>query len=125
MTNTEKAQVIYTTLLQDQPAILSELLMEISGEYTDSEILTVEDWIDYAGGEDIYTIIKIAQLSSNLDINDKYIRESIYYTGYQTSDDILDLVDKDEAIDWITSALDDNSSYTNELDAKVISKLIN
>jgi len=125
MNSEEKAQVIYDTLLKEDPKTLSELLREVSREYTDNEILTIEDWIDYAEGEDIYTIIRIAQLSSNLDINDEYIRTSIYYTGYQTSDSVLDLVDKDEAIDWITSYLEDRSLSIDELDARIIAKLSN
>ena len=125
MNSEEKAQVIYDTLLKEDPKTLSELLREVSREYTDNEILTIEDWIDYAEGEDIYTIIRIAQLSSNLDINDEYIRTSIYYTGYQTSDSVLDLVDKDEAIDWITSYLEDRSLSIDELDARIIVKLSN
>ena len=126
MNSEEKAQVIYDTLLKEDPKTLSELLLELSGEYTDNEILTVEDWIDYVNGEDIYTVIKIAQLSSNLDINDEYIRTSIYYYGYQTSDNVLDLIDKDEAVDWITSYLEDFSySCIDELDARIIAKLSN
>ena len=125
MNSEEKAQVIYDTLLKEDPKTLSELLREVSREYTDNEILTIEDWIDYAEGEDIYTVIKIAQLSKNLDINDEYIRTSIYYTGYQTSDNVLDLVDKDEAIDWITSYLEDRSLSIDELDARIIAKLSN
>lgn len=125
MTSEDKAQTIYDTLLKEDPKTLSELLLEVSGEYTDNEILTVEDWIDYVNGEDIYTVIKIAQLSKNLDINDEYIRTSIYYMGYQTSDNVLELVDKDEAIDWITSYLEDRSLSINELDARIIAKLSN
>ena len=115
MNSEEKAKVIYDTMLKEDPQTLSELLRELSGEYTDNEILTVEDWIDYVNGEDIYTVIKIAQLSKNLDINDEYIRTSIYYYGYQTSDNVLDLVDKDEAVDWITNYLEDRSLSIDEL----------
>ena len=125
MNSEEKAKVIYDTMLKEDPKTLSELLREVSGEYTDNEILTVEDWVDYAEGEDIYTVIKIAQLSKNLDINDEYIRTSIYYTGYQTSDSVLDLVDKDEAVDWITKYLEDRSLCIDELDARIIAKLSN
>lgn len=126
MSNDEKAKVIYDTMLKEDPKTLSELLLEVSSKYSDNEILTVEDWVDYTGGEDIYTIIKIAQLSKNLDINDEYIRTSIYYTGYQTSDSVLDLVNKDEAVDWITRYLEDFScSCIDELDAKIIARLSN
>lgn len=115
MNNEEKAQVIYNTLLQDQPTTLSELLMELSPEYSDDEILTVEDWLECAEDMGICTIINIAQNSRDLNIDDEYIRESIYYAGYKTSDTVLDLVDEDEAVEWITSALDDNSPITEDL----------
>lgn len=112
MNNEEKAQVIYNKLVPDQDTItLAVLLLELSEAYSDDdEILTVDDWLDYAGDEDICTIIRIAQLSSNLDIDKTYIRESIYYAGYKTSNNILDLVDEDEAVEWIANALDDNLS---------------
>ena len=125
MNSEEKAKVIYDTMLKEDPKTLSELLREVSGEYTDNEILTVEDWVDYAEGEDIYTVIKIAQLSKNLDINDEYIRTSIYYYGYQTSDNVLDLIDEDEAVDWITSYLEDRSLCIDEFDTRVRAKLSN
>ena len=125
MSSEDKAQVIYDTLLKEDPKTLSELLREVSGEYTDNEILTVEDWVDYAEGGDIYTMIRIAQLSKNLDINDEYIRTGIYYTSYQTSDSVLDLVDQDEAVDWITSYLEDRSLCIDELDARIIARLSN
>ena len=119
MNNEEKAQVIYNTLLQDQPTTLSELLMELSPEYSEDEILTVEDWLDYFREENvnIAVLVKVAQKSKDLNIDDEYIRESIYYDGYKTSNNIIDLLDKDEAIEWITSALDDNYSSIEDVDA--------
>lgn len=119
MNNEEKAQVIYNTLLQDQPTTLSELLMELSPEYSDEEILTVDDWLDDFKEEnvDLGLLVMIAQKSKDLDINDEYIRDSIYIYGYKTSDNVLDLVDKDEAIEWIINALEDNYSTVEDVDA--------
>ena len=116
MNSEEKAKVIYDTMLKEDPKTLSELLREVSGEYTDNEILTVEDWLDYFKGKYANNIllVEIAQRSSNLDINDKYIREGIDYDEFKTSDDILDLVDENEAINWITNALDDDSPYIED-----------
>ena len=125
MTNTEKqtkkydsegkAQVIYNKLLQDQDTTtLSELLLNLSLEYSyDDEIRTVEDWLEYFGEDpsNLGLLVEIAQKSKELNIDDMYIRESIYYAGYKTSDNILDLVDQDEAVEWITNALDDDSPY--------------
>ena len=123
MTNTEKqtkkydsegkAQVIYDKLLHNQDTTtLSELLLDLSPEYSvDDEILTVEDWLESFSEDssNLGLLVNIAQNSKDLNIDDKYIRESIYYAGYKTSDNILDLVDEDEVIEWITMALDDDS----------------
>jgi len=119
MNNEEKAQVIYDTLLQDQPTTLSELLMELSAEYSNDEILTVDDWLDYFKGEnvDMFLLVMVIQKSKDLNIDDEYIRDSIYYAGYKTSDNVLDLIDEDEAVEWITSALDDNYSSIEDVDA--------
>jgi len=121
MNNGEKAQVIYSKLLQDEfTTTLSDLLMELSEEYSDDEALyTVDDWLEYAEDANVCEIIKIAQKSSELNIDDQYIRESIYYYGYKTSNNVLDLVDKDEAVEWITNALEDNSSYVEDLNSEL------
>jgi len=115
MSNEERAQVIYDTLLQDDSETLSDLLLELSVDFGNDEILTVDDWLDYyKENGNMATLVRIAQGSKNLDIDDEYIRESIYYYGYKTSDSVLDLVNKDEAIEWIASALYDNSPITEE-----------
>ena len=115
MKNEEKAQFIYNKLLQDDPKTLSGLLMGLSTEYPDAEILTVNDWLGYFKDEylSLDLLVIISQSSKGLCVDDPYIRESIYYTGYQTSDRVLDLVDEYEAIDWIANALNDDSSYYN------------
>ena len=113
MNNEEKAQVIYNKLVQGQDTTtLSELLLELSPEYSvDDEIITVEDWLEYfrESPSNLGLLVNIAQNSNDLNIDDKYIRDSIYYASYKTSDNILDLVDEDEVIEWITMALDDDS----------------
>ena len=118
MGNKEKAQVIYGTLLQNQDTTdLPNLILDLSPEYSDDDlILTVEDWLESLSEDssNLSLLVKIAQNWQDLSINDKYIRESIYYAGYKTSDDILDLVDEDEVIEWITSALDDDSPYIED-----------
>ena len=128
MTNTEKqtkkydsegkAQVIYDKLVQEQSTTdLSNLILDLSPEYSvDDEILTVEDWLESFSEDplNLGLLVNIAQNSTDLSIDDKYIRESIYYAGYKTSDNILDLVDEDEVIEWITMALDDDSPYIED-----------
>ena len=119
MTNDEKAQAIYNKLKDQSLTTLSELLMDLSNDYTSESIFTVEDWLEYEAGTDLRELIKIAQESKDLNINDDYIRGSIYYYGYKTSDNILDLVSEDEAIDWIASALDDNDPMIEEINAQM------
>lgn len=116
MDNEGKAQFIYNTLLQDQPITLKELLVELSSEYSDEEILTVEDWLEFFKGKFVNNslLVEIAQKSKDLNITDEYIREGIDYDEFKTSDDILELVDENEAINWITSALEDNSPYVED-----------
>lgn len=117
MTNEEKAQAIYNKLKDQSLTTLSELLMNLSRDYTSESIFTVEDWLEYEEGTDLADLIKTAQWSKELNINKKYVRESIYYSGYKTSDNVLDLVDESEAIDWIENALDENDPRVKGLES--------
>lgn len=117
MTNDEKAQAIYNRLKDQSLTTLSELLMDLSNDYTSETTFTTEDWLEYAKDMDFAELIKIAQESKELNINKKYVRESIYYSGYKSSDDVLDLVSEDESIYWITNALDDNDPRVTGLES--------
>lgn len=117
MTGDEKAQAIYSKLKDQSLTTLSELLMDLSNDYTSDSIFTVDDWLEYAKDMDFAELIKIAQESRELNINREYIRESIFYSGYKTSDDVLDLVSEDEAIDWIANALEYNDPRVKSLES--------
>lgn len=117
MTNDEKAQAIYNNLKDQSLTTLSELLMDLSMDYTSESIFTVEDWLEYEKDTDLAELIKTAQWSKELNINKKYIRESMFYSGYKTSDNVLDLVDEDESIYWIANALDSNDSRVTGLES--------
>lgn len=117
MTGDEKAQAIYSKLKDQSLTTLSELLMDLSNDYTSDSIFTVDDWLEYAKDMDFAELIKIAQESRELNINREYIRESIFYSGYKTSDDVLDLVSEDEAIDWIANALEYNDPRVKGLES--------
>lgn len=117
MTNDEKAQAIYNRLKDQSLTTLSELLMDLSNDYTSEAIFTMEDWLEYEADGNLYELLKTAQESKDLNLNDDYIRESIYYYGYKTANSVLDLVSEDEAIDWISSALDDNDPVIDELNS--------
>lgn len=117
MTGDEKAQAIYSKLKDQSLTTLSELLMDLSNDYTSDSIFTVDDWLEYAKDMDFAELIMIAQESRKLNINREYIRESIFYSGYKTSDDVLDLVSEDEAIYWIANALEYNDPRVKGLDS--------
>ena len=117
MTNDEKAQAIYNYMVNDQREALDNLIMDLSFDNSTDTIMTIEGWIDDVKEyNDIYELIQIAQQSKDLDINDDYIRTNIYYYGYATNDDVLALVDEDEAIDWIANALDNHSDLIKDID---------
>ena len=117
MTNEEKAQAIYNYMVKEQLEALDNLLMELSFDKSTDTIMPIEDWIDDVKEYgDIYELIQVAQQSKELDINDDYVRISLYYYGYATSNSVIDLVDDDEAIDWITSALDNQWDLIEDID---------
>lgn len=117
MTNDEKAQAIYNKLKDQSLTTLSDLLMDLSMDYTSESIFTVEDWLDYEKDGDLAELIKTAQWSKELNINKKYVRESIFYSGYKSSDSVLDLVDEDESIYWIVNALNANDQRVKGLES--------
>lgn len=117
MTNDEKAQAIYNRLKDQSLTTLSDLLMDLSMDYTSESIFTVEDWLDYEKDTDLAELIKTAQWSKELNINKKYVRESIFYSGYKTSNSVINLVDEDEAVDWICNALDTNDPRVTGLES--------
>ena len=116
MTNEQKAKAIYNYMVDEQREALESLLMDLSLDTT-SPIMGIEEWVeDYQDNGDMFELIKIAQRSKELDINDDYIRTSIYYYGYSTNDNVIGLVDEDEAVEWIASALDDQSDLIDDID---------
>ena len=116
MTNEQKAKAIYNYMVDEQREALESLLMDLSLDTT-SPIMGIEEWVeDYQDNGDMFELIQIAQRSKELDINDDYIRTSIYYYGYSTNDNVIDLVDEDEAVEWIASALDDQSDLIDDID---------
>lgn len=119
MTSKEKAQTIMDNASSEE---LQHLIFELSYSYDDYGIQTVDDWLEsFTDGTvetDIVTLIKVAQQSKDLDVCDTYIRESVYYYGYKTSDNVLDLVSEDEAIDWIAIALEANDPMIDDLNSR-------
>ena len=122
MTNDEKAQAIYNKLKDQSLTTLSDLLMDLSMDYTSEAIFTVEDWLEevwlgYTESTNLAELIKTAQESKGLDLNDDYIRESIFYSGYKTANNALELVDDDELTEWISNALEYNDTRVKGLES--------
>ena len=117
MNTQEKAQAIYNYMEKEQQEALGNLLMELSFDNSTDTIMTIEDWVDdFKEYGDIYELIEIAKRSKELDINDYYVRTSIYYYGFATSDNVLNLVDEVEAVEWIENALNDGSDLISDID---------
>lgn len=123
----EKAQVIYNQLKEQQNERLQQLLIELSFEYDTDAIFATENWLEYVEGTNLKELIKTVQLSKGLNIDDDYVRNSIYYDGCKSSDNVLDLVSEYEAIDWIVKAIDDNNPIIGAINSrlKIESYLLN
>lgn len=116
MTSNEKAQAIYNYMVNNQREALDNLLMDLSLDTT-SPIMGIEEWVeDYQEYGDMFELLQIAQQSKELDLNDEYIRTSIYYYGYATSNSVIDLVDEEESVEWIENALGDGSDLIDDID---------
>ena len=129
MTSKEKAQSILENTPSEQ---LQQLAIDLSQAYGDYGIQTTDDWFDTMVEEfnsgvvetDIVEIIRIAQQAKDLDICDTFIRGSIYYYDYKTSDNALDLVNDEELSEWIENAIEDDNPIiedtNNELEIKAM-----
>ncbi|AIZ94627.1 hypothetical protein LfeInf_124 [Lactobacillus phage LfeInf] len=129
MTSKEKAQLILENTPSEQ---LQQLAIDLSQAYGDYGIQTTDDWFDTIVEEfnsgvvetDIVEIIRIAQQSKDLDICDTFIRGSIYYYDYKTSDNALDLVNDEELSEWIENAIEDDNPIiedaNNELEIEAM-----
>ena len=115
MNNSEKAQAIYDAMHEEysidpklNPLRFQMLLRRLYTSYSNGDILTVKEWIksyEVKGVDDLFNFARICKESKNLDLDDCFIRVSIYYDGYKTSNGITNLIDKHEAIKWIENAL--------------------
>ena len=116
MDNDEKAQAIYKYMLDSQTEALENLLLDFSVNTT-NPIMGIEEWVKgYQVYGDMFELIQIVQQSKELDINDEYIRTSLYYYGYTTGNSVIDLVSEDEATEWIENALYSHSDLIDDID---------
>lgn len=115
MNTQEKAQAIYNYMAEDQREALENLLLDLSLDSTEP-IMMMEDWVeDYRETGNLFDLIQIAQGSKELDPYDDYVRTNLYYYGYTTSNSVINLVDEDEAVEWIENALDDDSDLLEDI----------
>lgn len=114
-TNEQKAQAFYN-LLKEQPKALEFVLLSLSPDYSDEPVVSLPEWVEsYRDRGNLFDLLSIAQGAKGFHYGDKYVRLSVYYYGYQSSNSVLDLVDEDEAVDLITAALDDDPERISEL----------
>ena len=109
------AQAIYEKLSQQQPKALDLVLLSLSFDYSDDPVMLLDDWVKSFTTADLYELMQTAQDSKELHLDDTYIRAGLYYYSVKTSDRVADLVDKEEAIEWITQSLEDDYSRIAEL----------
>ena len=109
------AQLIYNKLATQQPKALDLVLLSLSGYYSDDPVMLLDDWVKSFTTDDLYELMQTAQDSKELHLDDKYVRAGLYYYSVKTSDRVSDLVDKEEAIQWITQSLEDDYTYVAEL----------
>ena len=117
MNNNEKAQAIYNYMVENQSEELDKLLLELSRYYDkDEAIFGLVEWVEeYQEYGPMFELLQIAQQSKDLDLNDEYIRTSIYYYGYTTSDSVINLVDEYKAVEWIARTLGDRYKVMDNL----------
>ena len=110
-----KAQAFFS-LLKEQPKALGFVLLSLSADYSDDPVVSLVDWVEsYRDHGNLFDLISIVQGSKGFNLGDKFVRPSIYYYGYRTSDSVLDLLDEEEAVDLITAAIDDEPERISEL----------
>ena len=117
MDYTEKATFLYDFALEHDSDILEGVLLDLSSTNYDP-IFDLGDWLDMFDNN--AELVQIVQQSDHFDVNDTWIKEGIYYRDFTTGDSAIDLIDKDTAIEWIASALEDMPQDVFELTNLII-----
>ena len=131
MTNLEKAKAIYGAMHKEysldprlNPIRFQMLLRRLYTSYSNGDILTVQEWVKSykdKGVDDLFDFARICKESKNLDLDNCFIRVSIYYDGYKTSNGITNLISKSESIQWIKTALDCHDPRLQNIDKYMLS----
>ena len=117
MTNTttnykEQATTIYNFNKDHNLELLENTLLGLA-DNNNKPIYNLDEWL--SNFRDNFELVEIVQASDHFDIANTFIQDGLYRRDYKTSDDILELVNKEEAIKWIASALE----YDPDLVAEV------
>ena len=115
--NKEQAQAqAFYNLLKEQPKALEFVLLSLSDYYSDEPVVSLTEWVEsYRDNGNLFDLLSIAEDSKGFHYGHKYVKLSVYYYGYRSSNSVLDLVDEDEAVDLITAALDDDPESISDL----------
>lgn len=115
---TEKATFLYDFALNNDSDVLEGALLDLCSNGGDTPIFDLGEWLDMFDNN--AELVQIAQQSNHFDVNDTYICEGIYYNDFTTGDSVIDLIDKDTAIEWIASALEYSPEDVYELTNLII-----
>ena len=108
----EQATTIYNFNKEYNLELLESTLLGLA-DNNNKPIYNLDEWL--SNFRDNFELVEIVQASDHFDIANTFIQDGIYRRDYKTSDDILELVDKDEAIKWIASALEYDPDLVEEI----------
>lgn len=108
----EQATKLYNFNKDNNLETLERTLIDLAA-INDEPIFDLDEWL--TNFKDNYELVEIVQASDHFDTTNNFIQEGVYRRDYKTSDDILELIDEDEAIDWIASALEYDPDSISEL----------
>ena len=108
----EQATTIYNFNKAYNLELLENTLLGLA-DNNNKPIYNLDEWL--TNFNDNYELVEIVQASDHFDIANTFIQDGLYRRDYKTSDDILELVNKDEAIDWIASALEYDPDLVEEI----------
>lgn len=108
----EQATAIYNFNKAYNLELLENTLLDLANT-NDKPIYNLDEWL--SNFRDNFELVEIVQASDHFDIANTFIQDGGYRIDYKTSDDILELVNKEEAIEWIGSALEYDPDIVAEI----------
>lgn len=108
----EQATTIYNFNKEYNLELLENTLLDLA-DNNHKPIYNLDEWL--SNFRDNFELVEIVQASDHFDIANTFIQDGGYRIDYKTSDDILELVNKEEAIEWIASALEYDPDLVAEI----------